>query len=331
MADLTAKRKPVSLADVKATVSDMREGAAINPYGAQLTQMDVPKSTANVQYGQTVTPQRANLMGIEDLASKFGNINYDDAKIRDVFNQATDAQYAADKAAYKRTEGQYYNKLATSQDSYLDTMRRAASASVQNGANAGMQNANQLSAMLGMSQQTSDDALKLTQDARALEDKYNADKAANAQKAMQYADTQKLAVAGVATQEQANEAQMYASDTAYNAQVQAANTQAGADVYASDNALLGTRYNADQNLIGTKYASDSNLQGTKYNADKGLEGTKYSADKNLEGTKISASATRAAAGAAASAARYAANKGYDSTVYASNTNLKIAAINKMFG
>lgn len=276
-----------------------------------------------------VTATRAGLNSIEPLSKKFGNINYDQNAIQSVFDNATEAEFNTKRKEYERSANQYYNRLATSQGTYLDAMRKAAAQNaVQNGANMGMQNAASLASLLGQQQQTASDALELAQQQRALEDKYAEALASNVEKAMQYADTNKQAIANIALQEQANNAQQYAAELSHNAQLSAAAANAAATGYAADQALAGTQYNADKNLEGTVYTADKNyagvqynadknyegtvynadqnLAGTQYSADKNLEGTKYASDKNLEGTKIQAAATRAAAASAAAASRAAA-------------------------
>lgn len=298
-------------------------------------------SNQTYKFGSVADPvdaKRAGLNSIEPLSKKFGNINYDQDAIQGIFNTATDAEYATKRKEYERSANQYYNRLATSQGTYLDAMRKAAAQNaVQTGANAGMQNAMTLSSLLGQQQQTASDALELAQQQRALEDQYAEAIANNTERAMQYADTNKQAIANIALQEQANNAQQYAAELSHNAQLSAAAANAAATGYAADQALAGTQYNADKNLEGTVYTADKNYAGVQYNADKNyegtvysadqnLEGTKYSADKNLEGTKYAsdnnlkaaqtqAAATRAAAASAAAATRYAADKAAHSQAY----------------
>jgi hypothetical protein len=289
-----------------AVLNDVRLDPSINPQAAQL--------------GQAVAAQRGTALGAGELAAKYGNINYDQQAIQGLFNDATTAEYAAKRKEYDRSAGQYYNRLATSQDSYLASMRKANAGAVASGANTGMQNANMLSAMLGMSQQSSADATKLAQDSRALADQEAAARTKNAVDALTQANATKLQLGSLGVQLAGVDAQQYAAELGHNAQVQSANTAAGAQQYASDRNLQSSVYNADANLAGQKYASDTafnsstygsqaNLYGNMYGSDQNLKGTKYAADQNLKGSQAMAAAQRAAAGAAASAARYAADKG----------------------
>lgn len=337
-------------------------------YQTQVVPKQTSSSGSSYSFGSVSSPvdaTRAKLNNAESLARRFGNINYDQDKIQGIFNQASEAEFNTKRKEYDRTANQYYGNLATSQNAYLDAMRKSyAQNAVQSGANAGMQNATTLSSLLGQQQQTGADALALAQQKRALEDKYAEAIAGNTERAMTYADQQRVNLANIAIQEQANNAQQYAAELGHNAQLSAAAAEANATAYAADQALTGTQYNADanergqrytadQNLTGTKYASDNNLAGTKYNADQNLSGTRYSADQNLTGTKYSAdknyagtkysadkayagaraaaSAARSAAASNAAATKYTADKQYDAAIHTNYTNERMNYVNAIFG
>ena len=256
---------------------------------AKLTQPKLKNTPVTaIKYGNTVKAKDRELMGAPSLAEKYGNIDYDRAAIERVFQDATDAEFAAKRKEYDRTAGKYYNNLASSQTAYLDAMRKANAQAVQSGANAGMQNANALSAILGMSQQSSADATQLAQDRRALEDQYAESRAKNIQEALEYANQQKLALGQLGANIYGVDAQKYVGELGYNAQIGAANTAASAEARAADQALRGTLYNADANLAGQKYASDSSFSGSRLNTLAELYGNMYNADQNLAGTKYTA-------------------------------------------
>jgi hypothetical protein len=261
---------------------------------ATLTQ---PKLNTSIQptaikYGSNMTAQDRELQSAASLSELYGNIDYDRAAIESIFQGATDAEFAAKRAAYNRTANQFYNNLGTAQGSILEAQRRANAQAVQSGANAGMQNANQLSLLLGMSQQSTADATQLAQDARALEDEYAAARAQNVQDALEYANTQKMALGQLGSNIYATDAQKYVGELGYNAQIAAANAAASAEARAADQALRGTLYNADANLSGQRYASDSSFNASRLNALADLYGNMYNADQNLAGTKYTADSYR---------------------------------------
>lgn len=264
-------------------------------------------SAVSVQPFDAIQPTRATPYSAAQLSELYGNVNYDQDAIRGIFDAATEAEYAAKNKAYDRTAGQYYNRLATAQESYLDTMRKANANAIQSGANTGMQNANMLSAMLGISQQTTGDATELAQEARGLADQEAQARSKDARDALEYANAQKLALGQMGVNLAGVDAQQYAAELAQLAQISAANVAAQAQQYSADRGLQGTMYNADANTAGQRYAADSSYDSSVYNTQGNLAGNVYASDNNLRAAQTSAAATRAAAGSAASAQRYAAN------------------------
>ena len=261
-----------------------------------------------IKYGTPVKATDRGLMSTQDLAAKYGNVDYDRDAIEGVFQGAVDAEYAAKNKEYTRSANQYYNRLATSQNAYLDAMRKQAGLqAVQSGASQGMQAANQLSGMLGMSQQTSLDATTLAQQQRALADQQAAAQSAATKEALTYANQQKLALGTLGANIYATDAQKYVGELGANSQIEVANTGASAQGYVADKGLEGTRYNADMNFKGVDLTSSRNLAGTR-----------YASDKNLAGAQASAAAQRAAAASAAAATKYAADSNYASNKYASD-------------
>lgn len=279
-----------------------------------------------IQYGKYVDPTDRELMDINKLSSQYGNINYDQGAIENIYRQATDAKYAAQRADYQRTANQYYSKLGTAQNALLDTLRKNNAQAVASGASRGMSAATQLSSILGMSQQTAGDALLLAQEERALTDKQAAEQAQNTRDALEYANQQKLAMGTLGANLYATDANKYIGELGQRATVEAANVGASATGYAADRGLQGTVYNADRNLEGTKYNADQNLVGVRYNADRNYDsarytadsnykGTVYNADKNYAGTTYAANANQSTAKLSADATKYAAQMGYASNKY----------------
>jgi hypothetical protein len=122
------------------------------------------------------------LRSAEMLAKLYG-VNIDQAGITDAFKGSVDS-------AYKGANRDYTRNLADTQMTYLDAMRKSNAGGVQSGAAKGIQGAQELSAMLGMSQQSSAGASKLATDQSAASAKA-------VQDAMAYADQNKLALGGM--------------------------------------------------------------------------------------------------------------------------------------
>ena len=323
-----------------------------------------PTSTANatqIQYQQAPNAPRAQLRGAADLARQYGNIDYDEDSIYDVFRQDVDARHDALQASYDRSANDYYNRLGNTQQMMQDTLSQERMTS---GASAGMQSANQLSAMLGLTGQTTQDATELTREQRGLMDQRTADEAQARLNAMQTADQRRQFLAQLDAQLHASDTQHAIGQMAAEGQVSAANVAASAqgrtadlqhaatldnarynyagqthtadqNLRAQNFGTLGSAasygYSADQNLRGTDMTSARNLQGTRYAADQNLAGTRYSSDQALAGNRAIAGAQVRASENQAAASRHAANVGYDAQVLGYQSAEAQTAINAMGG
>lgn len=192
--------------------------------------------------GLPVEAQRAVLEDGQSLADLYG-IDYNRESIESIFQDATDAAHEANLKEYNRTSRQYYDKLGATQNSLIDTLRKQRAASITSGANAGMQNATELSEILGLTQTVSPDALALAQDRNALVEAYNAQSAQNARDAMEYSDQLKQAIAALASEKYGYDAQQYVAELSHNANVQAQNT-------ASSAAYTGSKYATLEDILG---------------------------------------------------------------------------------
>ena len=145
------------------------------------------EAAAQLILGLPVEAQRAALADIQSLADLYG-IDYNRESIEGVFKDATNAAHEANLKEYNRTARQYYDKLGATQNSLIDTLRKQRAAAITSGANAGMQNATELSEILGLTQTVSPDALALAQDRNAPIEAYNAQLAQDPRDAMEYSD-----------------------------------------------------------------------------------------------------------------------------------------------
>ena len=200
------------------------------------------EAAAQLILGLPVEAQRAALADGQSLAELYG-IDYNRDNIEQIFQDATDAEHKANLAEYNRTMRQYYDKLGSTQNSLIDTLRQQRAASIRNGANAGMQNATELSEILGLTQAVSPDALALAQDRNALIEAYNAQRAQNVRDALEYSDQLKQALAALASEKYGYDAQQYVGELSHNANVQAQNT-------ASSAAYTGNKYATLEDILG---------------------------------------------------------------------------------
>lgn len=95
---------------------------------------------------------------------------YDDAQnaideqaILDKYNAATMAQFAAQREQNRQNENKFYNEMYNTQKTAMDTIRQSNAAAVSSGASRGVQAANELSALLGLEQESVASATELAQ------------------------------------------------------------------------------------------------------------------------------------------------------------------------
>ena len=224
------------------------------------------------------TPSRPSLRSIEDLASLYGGITYDEAAIRAKFDAATKAEYDLKRREYEATANRFYEQMYGTQATALDTIRRNNAAAVATGASRGIQAANELSAILGLQETNTQTASELAQQRNLLADQEGAALAKNIVDAMTTSNAVKQALGNLA-------ANLYASDTQFDVgamQYYAALNQAA-------QALQGTIYTADRNLDASRYAADQNLAGVQYNADKNVEAAGITAKGNVDAADVAGS------------------------------------------
>lgn len=255
------------------------------------------EAAAQLILGLPVEAQRAALADGQSLAELYG-IDYNRDNIEQIFQDATDAEHKANLAEYNRTMRQYYDKLGSTQNSLIDTLRQQRAASIRNGANAGMQNATELSEILGLTQAVSPDALALAQDRNALIEAYNAQRAQNVRDALEYSDQLKQALAALASEKYGYDAQQYVGELSHNANVQAQNT-------ASSAAYTGNKYATLEDILGlavvpsltytneavTEPAPNTNAQAQETTTSTADTGSKPASLKDLLGRTTTPSLT----------------------------------------
>lgn len=315
----------------------------INPNAGQYTY--TPTETLNLNGMQ---PQ---LMDANKLAQLMGlDYNYED--IYNTLTASTKAGYDARYAQQAATESKYYDRAATAQSTLAETLQQQQSQALQTGTSRGMQAANALSSVLGVSQQFADDAGQLAQGrAQIAKDEAAAYAQAGEQALGQTIDIKKN-VSDLAKNIYSSDTSAYVGALDYNASANAANAQLGAQqmaanasydtAYANNVAdIMNAYYSGQITLEQAQIAADASIEASKvygtdaaainkqasdfaanlskaateYNADKNLEGTQYAARKNLEGTM-------AATMLGYQGTKYAADKSKEGYVESANASNK---------
>ena len=250
-----------------------------------------------------LNPRNPNLWGLESQYSNSGQqlsgttglgdiygLDYDREKIEQVFNQATDAQYALTKKENQIAQNQYANNMFANQQSAVEALRQQRNEQISSGMARGLNAAQEQGTILGLQQDASAGALELANQQQLATDKVAAAYAENAISAMQEANSVKQAMASIA-------AQLYEADMlGYTGEL---STMAQYDANASD------RYGSELGYEGTKYAADMNYKAA-------VEAANIQANAQVQAASIAASTSsggKYSSGQLEDFIQYAADKG----------------------
>lgn len=214
------------------------------------------------------------------LSNDYG-ITQDRAELEKLLLGIVDTKYDQLNVDQKRAENTYYDAMAATQDTVLDTLRTNKINAIQTGATKGMQAANELSAVLGLSQVGSDGA---TQMAQAESDLYRAKAADTAlAKSQALTDSNALgqALAEIGSMFYNSDVVRYGSELNHNAAMDANIAAYMAQKYASDSGLAGALAQANATRDATKMSADAQ----KYAATLGNDATRLSGWYNLQAAK----------------------------------------------
>lgn len=195
------------------------------------------------QYSESALGKNApRLNTVEDMSTLMGGFNYDESRIRGLFDDATKAEYAAKRQANAQGQNQFAANTAGYINTLSDTMRKSLNQAVATGGSRGLIAAQAVQAAKDASSQAITDASKLSQDAINLD----------------YEEAAALAQNKIDAEQLVAERQQQA--------MQLASQIYGYDVQHAvgwDSAIAG--------LLGDlgygRDAAKVNLEGTKYNAD----------------------------------------------------------------
>lgn len=246
------------------------------------------------EYMEAVAPNAPELRTLEELANLYG-ITYDYDSIYKLLNDSVEKQYDAIYAKQAQSEGKYYDNAAAAQNTLLDTLARDRGSAVQSGVSKGMQAANALGAMLGVSQQFADNATALSQERSNTAKDYGASLAKAMVDAEATSNERKNAIMEIAKM-------LYGYDSEqYVANMDNYNT------ILTNNAALQQTYMNNHSALQNSLASIfNNSASSKITGDANIQSNKLIADANIQASQNTAEANRLAAQYAAEAQRYAA-------------------------
>lgn len=302
-------KKIKKLAPIKPTKSKPSDTQNTGTYYSSAL-AELQKNPIDYQQERALTD--TSLLGGQKLAGMYG-VTYDRDEIENILNDATNAAYVQEFNEQKVNEDNFYNELASTAATQYDQARQDRGAAIMSGASAGARAANELSSMLGVSQNSADAISQLAQQRKSIQDAKAAAIAQNAANALDKANAAGEALGQLDVSQQANKVNQYTADSEYNAQIQ----QDNANMWSTAvSALMGAKATRDSAALAgnaTKEAAALQATGDQNAAYLTAIGNQNSAtitgNATTQAAKTNAGATKAAANRSAAAQVRAARIG----------------------
>ena len=302
-------KKIKKLAPIKPTKSKPSDTQNTGTYYSSAL-AELQKNPIEQQQERALTD--TSLLGGQTLAGMYG-VTYDRDEIENILNDATNAAYVQEFNEQKVNEDNFYNELASTAATQYDQARQDRGAAIMSGASAGARAANELSSMLGVSQNSSEAISQLAQQRKSIQDAKAAAIAQNAANALDKANAAGEALGQLDVSQQANRVNQYTADSEYNAQIQ----QDNANMWSTAvSALMGAKATRDSAALAgnaTKEAAALQATGDQNAAYLTALGNQNSAvitgNATTQAAKTNAGATRDAAAKSAAAQVRAARIG----------------------
>ena len=202
-------KKIKKLTPIKATKSKPSDTQNTGTYYSSAL-AELQKNPIDYQQERALTD--TSLLGGQKLAGMYG-VTYDRDEIENILNDATNAAYVQEFNEQKINEDNFYNELASTAATQYDQARQDRGAAIMSGASAGARAANELSSMLGVSQNSSDAISQLAQQRKSIQDAKAAAIAQNAANALDKANAAGEALGQLDVSQQANRVNQYTADS----------------------------------------------------------------------------------------------------------------------
>ena len=246
----------------------------------------------------TIDPR---MLGIKEFTDLLGiDYTYDRASIEKILQDAVSAEYDLRGTEQSNTERKFNKNMAVAQETALDTIRQQMGAAVAQGATKGMSAANQLSAVLGVTQQASDEATQLALDRQLMAKEQGVARSQATANALSQSNEAFLNYGGLARQYYNDQIQQLAAELSYNQGINTDYAGYQANKYSADQSLLASMqasgsniYNNNNSSIAAIQQAIENATAQRYAADQQLAAQRVAANANLEAARIAASAAKA--------------------------------------
>lgn len=240
--------------------------------------------------------QRPVMMGGADMAKHLGVI-YNEQDMLNRLDAATKAKYANLDKDYVRMSDDFYDNMGKQADLLGMSMRRGDRDAMRAGASIGAQGANQLSALLGVSEQGTERATELSRERGDLVGKQRSEEAMNASNALKMYNDLGVQLGQVGTSKLNAEMTGYAGelarDTGMATGAMNADAMVRAGLFGASGQLDGAQVNANAqiksaeiNAIAQKYGVDKQTAAQIYAANSNLQASNNAAQLNYEAAKL---------------------------------------------
>ena len=251
-----------------------------------------------------------DLLGADTLSKQYG-VEYDRGAIEKVLQGSVKAAYDQQMSDQRNAEDTYYQQLASTAATQYDQARQDRGAALISGASAGARAANQLSAVLGVTQNSMEGMNTLSQQRKQIADAQSLAYAAATSSALDKANAAGQALATIDTTRQANLVAQRSAELEYNSGINQNNANHAINRYTADSSVYGSKLTSD----ATKQAAASTAAaqvaaakiaaaaagsygggggGSYYsNAGRGNSGYTSSSSKGSSGKKKSAPKSKA--------------------------------------
>lgn len=247
---------------------------------------------------ETIQAVYPTLRSAQELAALYG-LDYNLDNIYNTLMKSVDEGYKVRYADQDIAEDKYYDNTATAQGTLMSTLDNQKSQAIMSGVNKGMQAAQALSTMLGISQQFAGGASQLAADRGKLSKEYSASKAQTGVNALTQYNTMGQQLADISKSIYSSDATSYAAQLGYNADANTANAT-----------MEAAQSNAQSNLASNLSAGLAQIWNGYQNGQYSLAEAQINADAMIKAYKSSgadAAAINANASSAANTASIAAN------------------------
>jgi hypothetical protein len=240
---------------------------------------DVKKDPAEYSYGaDLVDAQRAGLRGADELAKLYGNINFNNKSLEELFKGAAQAEFnekdAASTAHLNRMD-QGFSDVALQREML---QQRELANRVQSGASQGMSTVNAMLENRDAEQQFSDQRLEALIEKRNLQEKLGTAKAKAMVDAEAEATARKQFLGQLGSSLYATDNEAYMGELGHNASIEGARINAEGQSFAANRGVDAADITGQHNTNAARIEANASIKGQEIYRDATLGAANITAE-----------------------------------------------------